>query len=243
MTDNSLKYKELEEIYRILPDLELRSDSIKLEADKMMDEVFKTLLDHFTSGLFGFLMRPLVKFIFALIGINKMRQNVRKTQELFIDIATEIKYITDESLYRNILEDNFEELLKFDNIYNQIDKKNPKSEEIRDLLKLYFSNNIHYIAHLLNAPKYCPSTHPEFLIYAIDPQSFAEFVQDCESIFNEIQNKIAKNLSLLKIPWFMRGIAANAVKVIYSTIIKGYGRRYEDICKNHYQKNRDISGY
>jgi hypothetical protein len=207
----------------------------------MMDEVFKTLLDHFSSGIFGFLMRPLVKFIFGLIGIKKMRQNVRKTQELFIAIAIEIKDIQDESFYRKTLENNFEEFLNYDNIYNQIDKKNPKSEEIRYLLKLYFSKNIHYIAHLLNAPKECPSTHPEFLIYAIDPESFAKFVEDCESIFNEIQNEIAKNTDLLKIPWFLRGIASNAVKVIYSTIIKGYERRYEDICKSYLQKNQNIS--
>ena len=243
MTDNSLKYKEVEEAYNDIPDLELRSDSIKLEANKMMDEVFKTLLDHFTSGLLGFLMRPLVKFIFALIGINKMRQNVRKTQELFIAIATEVINIQDQSFYWEILENNFEELLKYDNIYNQIDKKNPKSEKIRDLLKFYFSKNINYIAHLLNAPRYCPSTHPEFLISAIDPDSFAEFVQDCESIFYDIQNAIAENLTILKIPWFLRGTASNAVKVIYSTIIKGYERRYEDICKSYYQKNQNIYDY
>ncbi|TFF89031.1 MAG: hypothetical protein EU549_01970 [Promethearchaeota archaeon] len=124
----------------------------------------------------------------------------------------------------------------YDNIYNYLDEDNPISLDIKKHLIFYFMQNIDYIIKLLNAPESCPTNHPDFLIEAIDPESFEEFLRLCEMNFDKLVKKISTNLSLLKLPTLFRGTAANAIKIIYSSIINEYQNRYEDICMNYCEK-------
>ncbi|MBD3229351.1 MAG: hypothetical protein GF329_14295, partial [Candidatus Lokiarchaeota archaeon] len=159
MTDNFIEITKINTNYILVSNLDQRIESLKLETDKMLDEVFKSLLNHFTSGLFGFLMKPLVKFIFKLVGLDKMHKNVKKQQELLIDTALELMKDKDKSKDKEkLIQDSIEELLLYDNIFNYLDKSNLKTKEIKNNLIFYYMQNIKYIINLLKAPKNCPST-------------------------------------------------------------------------------------
>ncbi|MHA1300089.1 MAG: hypothetical protein ACTSO9_11775 [Candidatus Helarchaeota archaeon] len=198
------------------------------EFDLGMEYLKDQIRHHLYEGITGWLLNPIASWLYKIFVAPSIRDQALDNFNALFECAQEFNGdpVCMESAM-NIIDSKFEDLIENDPSYQRFDKKHEKAEEMKELIKEGFAQQLLLTKKLMDSPG---ETYEEIIRNAFkDRENFKVFTEEqLENTYRGLELLVSEK-KLLKVPGIIRNSTKRMLRKGYDYTVERAWQQLDEI--------------
>ncbi|MHA1380066.1 MAG: hypothetical protein ACTSRG_16970 [Candidatus Helarchaeota archaeon] len=198
------------------------------EFDMGMKYLKDQIRHHMYEGITGWFMNPIASWLYKVFVAPSIRDQAVDNFNALFDCAQEFngnKVCMDSAM--EIIEQKFEDLIEKDASYQRFDKKHDKAEQMKQLIKEGFAQQLLLTKKLMDSPG---ETYEEILRNAFkDRENFTKFTKEQLENTSRGLELLVSEKKLLKVPSIIKNQTKKMLKKGYDYTVERAWQQLDEV--------------